>query len=86
MYTFDIHEIYSTFDEYLAIYKQMMNLTVLVCNIRSFFVSFLWGGKFLTSVNDSRILGNIALEQSEALALNRMAIMQTSLLGFGNDL
>ena len=70
----------------IAIYKQMMNLTVLVCNIRSFFVSFLWGGKFLTSLGDSRILGNIALEQSEALTLNGMAIMQTPLLGFGNDL
>ena len=86
MYTFDIHEIYSRFDEYLAIYKQMMNFTVLVCNMRSFFVSFFWGGKFLTSLDDSRILGNIALEQSEALALNGMAIMQTPLLGFGNDL
>ena len=86
LYTFDIHEIYSRFDEYLAIYKQMKNLTVLVCNIRPFFVSFLWGGKFLTSLDDSRILGNIALEQSEALALNGMAIMQTPLLGFGNDL
>ena len=70
----------------IAIYKQMMNLTVLVCNIRSFFVSFLWGGKFLRSLDDSRILANIALEQSETLALNGMAIMQTPLLGFESDL
>ena len=63
----------------------MMNLTVLVCNIRFFFVSFSWGGNFLTSLDDSRILGSIALEQSEALALNGMAFIKTPLLGLGND-
>ena len=63
----------------------MMNLTVLVCNIRFLFVSFSWGGNFLTSLDDSRILGSIALEQSEALALNGMAFIKTPLLGLGND-
>ena len=44
METLDIREIYSRFDEYRAIYRQMMNFTfyLLVCNIRFFVIRLLW--------------------------------------------
>ena len=54
METLDIPEIYSRFDEYLAIEADDELDSVLVCNIR--FCMICCGGKFLTSLDESRIL------------------------------
>ena len=54
METLDIPEIYSRFDEYLAIEADDELDSVLVCNIR--FCMICCEGKFLTSLDDFRIL------------------------------
>ena len=50
----DISEIYSRFDEYLAIYAEDEFDSLLICNIR-FCVIYLFRSKFLTSHDCSRI-------------------------------
>ena len=64
-----------------------MNLTVLVCNIRFYFVCFLscYGeASFLLALMAPEYWE--AFKQSEALALNETAVVKTPLLGLGNDL
>ena len=63
----------------------MMNVTILVCNIR-FFLSVFMGewGRFLQGLMTPEYWK--ALKKNEALALNGMAIVKPTLLGLGNDL
>ena len=60
-HTLNIPELYSRFDEYLAIWADDKFNTLLVCNIIRFSLSCLWGSKFLTNL--------VAPECWEVLAL-----------------
>ena len=58
----DIRELYSRFDEYFAIEADDEFDSLLVCNIIRFFFICLWGGRFLTSLDGSKLVGSIGIK------------------------